>query len=163
MDIHGTTYLQHYSFHRLVKLFSSVTNATKDPNTDEMTNPAQIAINKMNGTPSRRSWTRTPVQCSICKQFGHSPEKDHICFYSGQLWHTLSHMTLLDKSKIPEVKLKLHQENADKYDKYNIPRNIKMAAQRLQVAESTLHDLDPDIMTTAVADQDYVTSPTSDF
>ena len=76
---------------------------------------------------------------------------------------TIASAYWLEKSKIPDAKLKLHQENADKYDKYNIPRNIKMAAQRLQVAESTLHDLDPDIMTTTVAEQDYITSPTSDF
>src|SRR6056300_1626697 len=150
IDIHGTKHLQQYSFHRLIKLYSYVNG--DEEKLLESEDPTHISISKVNGNNQRRGWAKHSVQCSICHQYGHSPTKGHICYFTGQLWHALDHMKHLDKTKIPETEVKNLQENAAKFDTYNMPRYITKASARLGV---DLTELESEAMSHMVATEDY--------
>ena len=80
------------------------------------------SINKINRPPQKQPpRTRTPIQCQLCKTFGHCISRDQICRIGAQVYHVLAFQ------KQEPAKF---TTNAATFAKANEPRRIQMAKQR---------------------------------
>ena len=128
-DLFGKDVLKNYGFARLMRFYDMIDGMNKNGNeeistiTDETIhkiNEERPEINKFNG---KRRY-KTEAQCELCKQYGHSIEKDQICYFAGKLYHALKDIGLTRATCIDKDRLSHYSSNAKKYADFNIPKNV---------------------------------------
>ena len=92
-------------------------------------------INKLNRPGRPQTSPRNPIQCILCKTFGHCITRDQICKVGAQIHHVLDY-----RSREPAK----FATNANLFAKANEPRRIQMAKSRFPTLfqDTTSHQAD---------------------